>query len=134
MADKLTSQEINWIAGLLEGEGCFQTRGENHNPYIQLVMTDSDVVIKAAKILGCHKVIEGKPTTKVGKKIYRTCVYGRRAMGWMMTIYSLMGERRQQKIEECLKQWKNKNTRSYAERRPYSRGAKVVWEDGRHCG
>ena len=132
MANKLSTLDIAWIAGLLEGEGCFTNSSQSpHRPKIQLCMTDSDVVVRAAKLLKCHKVTEQKNLTKKNKKIYRATLYGRRAASWMMTLYPLMGERRQKRIEELLTLWKEAK-KNYPERTSYSRGATIVWsrEDG----
>lgn len=123
-------KDIYWVAGLLEGEGCFSKRSPGHNPVIQLIMTDKDIVIRAAKILGCHKVTENKSRTSGGKSAYRTVLYGRRAISWMMTLWAIMGSRRKSKIEECISVWKNKKKTSYPERKSYSRGANVVWVFG----
>lgn len=130
MADGISVREISWVAGLLEGEGCFASGPTNHNPRIQLVMTDLDVVINAAKILGCHKVIRNKQDTRTNKPLYRTNLYGGRAISWMMTLWSLMGKRRKKKIEDCISIWKNKKKKPYKERKSYSRGAEIVWLKG----
>lgn len=90
-------------------------------------MTDKDIVIRAAKILGCNRVTECKPTIGRVKTVYQTILYGRQSIAWMMTLYVLMGERRRQRICDCLNEWKNKVTRTYAERKSYTRGAKIVW-------
>ena len=124
----ISSFVIYWLAGLLEGEGCFSGRQAGHNPIIQLVMTDPDVVIKAAKLLGAYRVIKAKPPQVGNKAIYRTVIYGHNAMGWMMTLYSLLGLRRQEKITTLLNEWKNKKHRQYPERRSPSRGEEVVYE------
>lgn len=122
----MDTKSIAWVAGLLEGEGCFCLRSHGHNPFIALSMCDLDIVIRVAKILGGHKVIKCKADTRGGKRLFRLNVYGRRAVEWMMTMYPLMGERRQSKIRECLHDWKEYHV-NYTERRPYSRGAEVVW-------
>lgn len=124
MAD---NKDIHWVAGILEGEGCFAKRAPGHNPVIQLCMTDADIVIRAANILGCHKVIEQKNQTKAGKKIYRTVLYGSKAIAWMLTLWTLMGARRRIQIEECVRVWKDHCKGKYKARTPYSRGAKIVW-------
>ena len=107
-----SSLDLAWLAGLLEGEGCFYI-GRQHgkhgkiytNARISLVMTDRDSVERAATIMG-SKV--GKPFTPKGGKIaYRTVVCGAKCAGVMMSIYGLMSERRQAKIRECLAVWKS---------------------------
>lgn len=105
--------EMHWVAGLLEGEGCFHHcmngNGLTDRKYfqvtIQLVMTDKDVVERAAKILGskCHTQVW---KTKGNKAVYRTNVHGPRAIGWMMTLHPLMASRRKARIAECITKWR----------------------------
>jgi hypothetical protein len=133
MADErgqgLSVKDIAWVAGLLEGEGCFQPRAGRQSPLIQLAMTDMDVVVKAAKILGTNRVVENAKPTKRGKPIYRTVVFGRNAVSWCMTLYPLMGERRQAKIRELLAKWKKSPSATYLRKNCSSRGAKQIWEN-----
>lgn len=108
-------KEIYWLAGLLDGEGCFSwhkfyTQGKYtyYNAKIQLAMTDLDVVERAAKMIGAtvHKV----KLSKLGRKqMYRFECQGRRAIGWMQTVYPVMGLRRQAKIRELVVLYKNLN-------------------------
>ena len=103
-------KDIYWLAGLLEGEGCFTTvpvEGKRY-PRIDLRMTDYDVVSKARNILGSTKV-SGNSTNR-NKEIFTTQVNGNRAIQWMMTLYSLMGARRQERIKGILNSWKQSNS------------------------
>jgi hypothetical protein len=112
----LERKDIAWLAGLLEGEGSFicvkssPTRPGNYAAIrITVQMTDEDVIQRAAQIMGTkvyqRKQIEGKKT------VWGTATSGSsRAAGWMMTLYSLMGKRRQARILECLQIWKEKVT------------------------
>jgi hypothetical protein len=118
----IDTKDIHWLAGLLEGEGCFQYRRYKSKiskqlwyPQIKVEMTDLDPIAKAAKLLG-NKVNRGKLLPS-GKRCYLAQVMGRRAIEWMMTLYSLMGERRRAKIKEIITAWKNnapKQGRPYA--------------------
>jgi len=92
-----------WLAGLLEGEGCFQWSrcGEKTWPRIALAMGDKDVVIRAALLLGGR----GKVRTfhSYGRNpVHRFVVSGKRAVEVMTELLSIMGERRQSKIKELL--------------------------------
>ena len=108
LKDPITSQQIHWIAGILEGEGCF-FGGWSGGINIRLVMTDKDVVDRVADFFG-SKVSISDRTKKLPqwKEAYKTQVGGLKAAQWMMIIYSLMGIRRKEKIEELLKIWKSK--------------------------
>lgn len=126
MAD---NTKLAWLAGLLEGEGCFCLRSDGHNPIVQLIMTDADVVIMAADIMGCHKVVKCPKDTRGGKQLYRTVLYGISAVDLMKSIYKYMGDRRKKKITDCLRAFENKPkyVKKYKERKSYSRGAEIVW-------
>ncbi len=103
----ITVKDIYWIAAFLEGEGCFGFYKSRNNSYpiIQLSSTDQDVLYKAKSILGgptnitINKKIEGNKVAYM----YRVC--GNLSIQWMMTIYSLMGARRKDKIKEILSKW-----------------------------
>src|SRR5215475_6316601 len=102
-----TLLEIAWLAGLLEGEGSFLiNRG-----VIALQSTDKDIVWKMADILGVPRSRRfWQPGRKASyKKVYYCRVAGYRGMGWMMTLYPFMGERRQATIRKCLERWKASN-------------------------
>ena len=101
-------KDIYWLAGLLEGEGCFAVNNSAYYcPQITLKMTDRDVVEKAHRLLrATSKVNEERRYAERNKPIYWFRVMGSLAASWMMTLYPLMGERRQEKIREVLEVWK----------------------------
>ena len=90
--------EVAWLAGLIEGEGCF-TRTRS-SPVFALDMTDEDIVKKAAKLLGISKISISR---RDGCKDAYICkVYGNRALEVMRLLFPFMGNRRQIKITELL--------------------------------
>jgi len=97
--------DIAWLAGLIEGEGSF-IWGKT-TPTISVQMSDKDVLERAAKLMGVEvrgpRFPKGKPTYKPIWAIY---LAGPQAVGWMLTLYSFMGERRRAKIEDNLAKWK----------------------------
>lgn len=108
----ISTKDIAWVAGLLEGEGSFLTATKKPRSIrIQMCMTDEDVVRRAADILnaGVTGPYTSKQLLKSGstrKPFWTLNVHGRHAAAWMMTIYTLMGQRRKQRIEEILSTWK----------------------------
>jgi hypothetical protein len=96
-----------WLAGILEGEGCFtcsfQNGSENPTPRIQLTMTDEDVVCKVATLLNT-KVTSTDWRTKGDKAIYRTSLARKNdLLNTLTSIYPFMGQRRKAKIDELIK-------------------------------
>ena len=99
-----TVRDIAWLAGLIEGEGSFGFK--KGCPRIEIQMTDADVVSRAASVLGV------KPRApwirKDGyKPVWACCAFGSRAIGWMMTLLPLLGERRRARIAEIVSLWRN---------------------------
>jgi hypothetical protein len=108
----ITTNQINYVAGLLEGEGCFFVRGGSAG--IHLTMTDEDVVRKVKSIISPKSsVCVGRPKYYRQSKVYTVNVTGFVAIQWMLTIYTLMGKRRKNKILEIISAWKNGIRNSY---------------------
>lgn len=98
-------RDIAWLAGLLEGEGCFST-ATSKSPIIQLAMCDRDVVEHAARLFGAKRRPKSHDHPGRWKPQWVTAVYGNRAAGWMMTLYPLLARRRRQKIRAILAVWR----------------------------
>ena len=106
----MTTKDIAWIAGLIEGEGCFsQTKG---SITAQLSMTDEDIVRRSGGLVKAPSIGVHNSQVRNGRKVsYRWTLCGTPAASWMMTIYPFMGERRRTRIRELLELWKS--TRPY---------------------
>jgi hypothetical protein len=99
-----TPRNLAWLAGLCEGEAYFCHR--NGSPMIKLDMTDLDVLQRAAvmfdtKVNGPRQP-KGKPSYK---PVWSVRVSGYRAIGWMMTLYTFLGERRRGVVREAIASW-----------------------------
>jgi hypothetical protein len=103
----ITSTQIGWLAGLLEGEGYFAYR-EVQGLTIQISMTDFDVIHRVSSLLGFGS-IHKCPARPDRKQAWRWSAGGQpQVAGLMMTLLPLMGERRAAKIRECLALWKER--------------------------
>lgn len=117
----LAALDIAWLAGVLEGEACFVLGARNvgGKTYkrigIQLVMTDKDIVQRVADMFGT-RCCDMPWRDGAVKPTYRVACTGDRAAGWMMTIYRFMGDRRRQKIIECLQAWRRSPGRTNLQR------------------
>jgi len=70
-------------------------------------MTDVDTVEKAARLMGNNPYVftyDKRPKRKPGKRVQ---IYGKRAIGWMQTIYPFLGERRKAKVREIVSNYKD---------------------------
>jgi hypothetical protein len=107
-----TLTDIYWLAGILEGGGCLEVstcRGINRTRTvlkIRVSMSDRDIVERCHAIARVGTVYKTK--SRVGRKdIYVWQVSNQKnTAALMMTVYSIMGTRRQQKIQECLTAWR----------------------------
>jgi hypothetical protein len=104
--NKLSDIELGWLAGLLEGEGCFRI-SQGRYPKVQLNMTDEDIVLRAASLI--TKLTGVVPTISVAQpakidwsESYSFQVSGKNAKIVMKTIVHIMGFRRRQKIWQIL--------------------------------
>lgn len=106
-------KSIEWLAGLLEGEGCFSemisgSSGKYTTPLISLVMTDKDVVESANVLfqqLSGRSIRVNERTLASGKVAYSLFLTGLPAAKVMQAIYPLMGHRRAEKIKLILSLW-----------------------------
>jgi len=110
----ISTKDIAWLAGLLEGEATFNLAGgwnqvRPTNPRIVLCMTDEDVCRRAHTLLGGKMYGPYRSSTFKAhyKSYFRVDVTAARAAGWMMTLYPLLGERRQAKVREILAVWRD---------------------------
>lgn len=109
----MNETDLAWLAGLLEGEGCFVfLRGHrpsgipNRQWRVQLTMTDRDVVERAAALMDCRvcgPYAAKTPGGETAKPQWRTAL-GRRAdvVALITALRPKMGERRQRQIDELL--------------------------------
>ena len=103
----VTSNDIYWLAGLLEGEGSFQWSGTGRSLCVVLGMNDKDVVERASIVMA-GSLPRDYTATRTGNRHWRTAVYGARAASVMMTLYTLLGVRRRAKIRALLAEWKTR--------------------------
>jgi hypothetical protein len=99
----LSTAELHWLAGLLEGEGTFMT-GPPSNPRMPVLainMTDKDVMARVGRIFD-RKVQRVRPRNTRWKTSYQLRVQGAAAVRWMILLRPLLGARRQAQIDRAL--------------------------------
>ena len=94
--------EICWLAGLLEGEGNFHSA---HSLMLRCAMTDLDTMERVSEMF---KWPLSHTHTPAGKPYYTIQINGINAYQWMVTIYPIMGKRRQERIREIVREWLKK--------------------------
>jgi hypothetical protein len=109
----LETKELYWLAGLFEGEGSTHIYHRN-DPYSKakpiltftIGMTDEDVIRRAFDLTKYGGVYG--PYNKVGKPVYVWKVNNKiQVASLLMTLYPLMGKRRQSQFRSMLRVWKS---------------------------
>ena len=103
------TKDIVWLAGILEGEGCFD-KASKKSLRIIIESTDLDVIESVKRITRTSALIISTKKIHNYKDKYKVTVYGNLAIQWVMTIYPLMHRRRREKIKELLEKWKSIET------------------------
>lgn len=101
--ENLNLKDKYWLAGLIEGEGCFcinRNQNKTEYPGFKMNMCDEDIIAKAANILN-HKYSISYKTIKE-KPVYLITFTGKKAYRLMQLMHPLMGKRRQSKINEIM--------------------------------
>jgi len=94
--------DIGYIAGLLEGEGCFSLRLQG-SPRVVIGMTDEDTILKIPALLGIGYVSGPYCKGQGRKDVWEWHVGGYKAVArLLLAVYPLMSKRRQQKIYEVV--------------------------------
>lgn len=88
-----------WLAGLLEGEGCFDLHRGKY-PRVRVGMSDRDVVGRAATLFGSKVRLSLKP--RPNSAMWHAEISGSKAERVMNEILPYMGARRSAKIAEIL--------------------------------
>lgn len=95
----ISRDDVLWLAGILEGEGCFDLhRGKYAR--VRLAMTDRDVVGRVATLLGASIRLSLKPAP--AKSTWHTEISGAKAAEVMRLLLPHMGARRSAKLAEVL--------------------------------
>ncbi len=94
----MTELETAWLAGLLEGEGCFHF---NKTPKITVSMTDEDVIARIAAFFATP-YHSRRPKDENCKMVFITEVHSVKAIALMNAILPFMGLRRAAKIREVM--------------------------------
>lgn len=101
--------DISWLAGLLEGEGCFRLTPSNGSSTdrlhvrVALKMTDKDVVERASSMFpGATKIFSERKEKPHHKQNYKTEWSGNNAITLIKSVRQHLGARRRLKTKEIL--------------------------------
>ena len=114
----MTKADLQWIAGLLEGEGCFTKRGNPGTIYSRITvmcqMTDADVLHRLCLLAECGKVrgpYKNGPRGRLPRYMWQ--VLGHKAYKLMCKLYPYMCSRRQKRINELMTEYETFKPKVY---------------------
>ena len=96
----LNTHQLAWAAGFLEGEGWFAF--PSHSLAIRVNQKIIEPLIKLLQMFG------GSVLYNKQGNIWFWAVYGQRAAGVMMTLYSMLSARRKAQIVSALDEWRTR--------------------------
>jgi hypothetical protein len=97
----LQEKDLYWLAGILEGEGYFYSQTDKYPLGIAVEMTDLDIIERICKLLKT-KYCCPKKREEHHKQSYKVVLRGKKAIAVMILLLPMMGERRSEKIRECI--------------------------------
>ena len=108
----MTENELHWLAGWLEGEGCFGIRKRRATGLafsIAANTTDRDIAERAAALVGANVCSRQPRADNLGKKTIYHFSLGRmpEVISLMRQLLPIMGERRAAKIKSILTRYEN---------------------------
>lgn len=94
---------------MIDGEGYLKhTKG---TPILSFTSTDLDIAIRVQALTHASTIFPTPTREKRYKQAYRVDTAGRNAIGWMMTLYPILSQRRRSKIRDILEVWRKRPTR-----------------------
>lgn len=99
--------KLQWTAGFLEGEGWFGTVNKKSSCVsVVAVQVQREPLERLKRYFGGYIVLRKRVCSR-HNAASAWMLTGPKAAGLMMSLYSLMSPKRQQRIAECLEKWKN---------------------------
>lgn len=136
----ITTKELYWAAGFMEGEGCFIYFGRPPRGNIweaKASQVELDPLIRLRNILGGSiRLDHQRGEHNHRQPIHIWATYGARARGVMMTLYSLMGIKRKRTIKKALEhgwQLESKNKTHCPRGHEYTKENTHRRNGKRHC-
>lgn len=104
----LTTEQAAWLAGLLDGEGCFDLT--RNSPRVRVKMSDHDVILRAADLMNARVHVE-PPRLSHHKPCMVAQVHGDTAVAVLRSILPYLGARRTEKATAIILAHSNRQAR-----------------------
>lgn len=131
-------RDLYWIAGLLEGEGCFYLTTRRNSdgsprPLLSVLcqMTDEDVIERLAELIGFGNVNRREPKQSNWKPVWTwQCSDVERLLPLLTALRPIMGARRADKIDQMLTAaagWERRYVREHGRFTMYLKGCRCAF-------
>jgi hypothetical protein len=100
----ITVNEIAWTAGIFEGEGTVVARPRYKGIQVQVTQVDKWLPLKLQKLFG-GTLWERKSKNEKHRNCWFWSIYGSRAVGFLLTIYTFLSPRRRATIQYAITTW-----------------------------
>lgn len=109
----IASKDIYWLAAICEGSrvDCRMTRNKN-GVVFRIRVNNIETASRVASLVG-GDVYTAKPSTKTGKFRFYIHTHGHRAIGWMMTLYSMVSTMLRFKFKLAIDGWRERCKSTY---------------------
>lgn len=104
----IEENELYWLAGIWEGEGCFTLNGTC--PVTHMTSTDYDLALYISSSLSCSLYVHNEAHDNC-KKAWRAYMSGEKAIEFMLLLKPLLFSRRQKRIDEIVQGWNPTKTK-----------------------
>ena len=104
----INSRDAHWLAGFFDGEACFGIR--KSTPFISVAQKDVWPLLKVQGLVGGNiyrNMGSGNKERGIEPKLINALhLTGKRAIGVMMMLYSVLSPRRQDKVKSVIDTWR----------------------------
>lgn len=104
-------EDAAWLAGLLDGEGCFDAPAGR--PRLRVKMGDLDVILRAADIMGArvHTEFDDRPTVsgRPRSPMHVAALHGEAALSVMRAVLPWLGSRRSARVADIVAKAKSRD-------------------------
>lgn len=101
MKELTNTEQDAWIAGILEGEGCFNVT-KRKQVRITCSMTDLDVIERLHRYIGKGYILTDKQRGHYKRQYRWWCCNGEDILEILDRVQPYMGQRRLARIQECI--------------------------------
>lgn len=98
-------EDIAWVAGVFEGEGCIRARKGNYGAQVSIRMDDQDVIARIHAIMGFgnfYDIQERRSSGRVVTQYNYQIASAEHVIAFLAAVWKYLGARRRAKAAEAI--------------------------------